>query len=224
MLAVTNSREKSPRSAGDGIAVRHSRAGSRQPVPGSDLRAPWCACRSIRSPVSSTGHGFMGTGMPGACAEIPFEISSRFNVLGYPNRGYLTKLAAETLARRGAHPGLLSINASFLGHPVSSAATARIVEPGSTKSLSRATLSLMQEGELKAFHVATFTDFSRTTGATATHCAGPQLPATPYRACVSIDTLAIPDPMRSFISRFDLRLAPGALQNSGPEQTATVDG
>ncbi|KVS35563.1 hypothetical protein WK36_11250 [Burkholderia cepacia] len=162
--------------------------------------------------------------MPGACAEIPFEISSRFNVLGYPNRGYLTKLAAETLARRGAHPGLLSINASFLGHPVSSAATARIVEPGSTKSLSRATLSLMQEGELKAFHVATFTDFSRTTGATATHCAGPQLPATPYRACVSIDTLAIPDPMRSFISRFDLRLAPGALQNSGPEQTATVDG
>lgn len=87
MLTVTNSRERSPRSAGDGIAVRRSRAGSRQPVPGSGLRAPWCACRSIRFPVLSTGHGFMGTGMPGACAEIPVEISSRFNVLDYPNGG-----------------------------------------------------------------------------------------------------------------------------------------
>ncbi|WP_241300098.1 acyl-CoA thioesterase domain-containing protein [Burkholderia stabilis] len=72
--------------------------------------------------------------------------------------------------------------------------------------------------------MATFTDFSRTTGATASHCAGPQLPATPYRSCVSIDTLAIPDPMRSFISQFDLRLAPGALQNGGPERTATIEG
>ncbi|NHV28638.1 thioesterase family protein [Burkholderia sp. D-99] len=139
-------------------------------------------------------------------------------------RGYLTRLAAETLAGRSAHPDLLSINASFFGHPVSGPATARIVELGSTKSLSRATLSLMQEDELKAFYVATFTDFSRTTGATASDCAGPQLPATPYRSCVSIDTLAIPDPMRSFISQFDLRLAPGALQNSRPQHTATIEG
>ncbi len=162
--------------------------------------------------------------MPGACAEIPVDISSRFNVLGYPNGGYLTRLAAETLARRSAHPDLLSINASFLGHPVSSPATARIVELRSMKSLSRATLSLMQESALKALYVATFTDFSQTTGATATHCAGPQLPATLYRACVSIDTLAIPDPMHSFISQFDLRLAPGALRNSEPEHTAIIDG
>lgn len=166
----------------------------------------------------------MGTGMPGACAEIPVDISSRFNVLGYPNGGYLTRLAAETLARRSAHPDLLSINASFLGHPVSSPATARIVELRSMKSLSRATLSLMQESALKVLYVATFTDFSQTTGATATHCAGPQLPATLYRACVSIDTLAIPDPMHSFISQFDLRLAPGALRNSEPEHTAIIDG
>ncbi|KVW05486.1 hypothetical protein WK91_02655 [Burkholderia cepacia] len=157
--------------------------------------------------------------MPGACAEIPVEISSRFNVLDYPNGGYLTRLAAETLARRSAHPDLLSSNASFLGHPVSSPATARIVELGSTKSLSRATLSLMQESELKAFYVATFTDFSRTSAATATHCAGPQLPATPYCPCVSIDTLAIPDPMRSYTSRFDLRLAPGGIA----EQQAGTD-
>ncbi|WP_176041922.1 thioesterase family protein [Burkholderia stabilis] len=162
--------------------------------------------------------------MSGACVEIPVDISSRFNVLGYPNGGYLTRLAAETLAGRSAHPDLLSINASFLGHPVSGPAMARIVELGSTKSLSRATLSLIQEGELKAFYVATFTDFSRTTGATASHCTGSQLPATPYRSCVSIDTLAIPDPMRSFISQFDLRLAPGALQNGGPERTATIEG
>ncbi|KML55430.1 hypothetical protein VL15_18710 [Burkholderia cepacia] len=162
--------------------------------------------------------------MSGACVEIPVDISSRFNVLGYPNGGYLTKLAAETLANRSAHPDLLSINASFLGHPVSGPATARIVELGSTKSPSRATLSLMREDELKAFCVATFTDFSRTIGATASHCAGPQLPATPCRACVSIDTLAIPDPMRSFISQFDLRLAPGALQNSGPQHAATIEG
>jgi len=162
--------------------------------------------------------------MSGACAEIPVDISPRFNVLGYPNGGYLTRLAAETLAGRSAHPDLLSINASFLGHPVAGPATTHIVELGSTKSLSRATLSLIQDDELKAFYVATFTDFSRTTGATARHCAGPQLPATPYQSCVSIDTLAIPDPMRSFISQFDLRLAPGALQGSGPEHTATIEG
>ncbi|VWB37258.1 hypothetical protein BLA15816_01661 [Burkholderia lata] len=149
--------------------------------------------------------------MSGACAEIPVDISSRFNVLGYPNGGYLTMLAAETLVGRSAHPDLLSINASFLGHPVAGPATARVVELGSTKSLSRATLSLIQDDELKAFYVATFTDFSRTTGATASHCAGPQLPATPYHACVRIDTLEIPDSMQSFISQFNLRLAPGAL-------------
>ncbi|VWD03254.1 thioesterase family protein [Burkholderia lata] len=162
--------------------------------------------------------------MSGTYAEIPVDISSRFNVLGYPNGGYLTRLAAETLAGRSAHPDLLSINASFLGHPVSGPATARIVELGSTKSLSRATLSLMQDGDLKAFYVATFTDFSRTSGATALHCAGPQVPATPYHACVSVDTLAIPDPMRSFIAQFNLRLAPGELQNSGPEYAATIEG
>ncbi|WP_278648086.1 thioesterase family protein [Burkholderia lata] len=185
-------------------------------------RPPTCAAN--RFPVSSAGHDFMGTGMSGACVEIPVDISSRFNVLGYPNGGYLTRLAAETLGGRSAHPDLLSINASFLGHPVSGPATARIIELGSTKSLSRATLSLMQDGDLKAFYVATFTDFSRTTGASASHCAGPQLPVTPYHACVRIDTLAFPDPMRSFISQFNLRLAPGVLQNSAPESTATIEG
>ncbi|WP_174983327.1 thioesterase family protein [Burkholderia lata] len=211
MLGVTNSREKTRRAAGICSAARRVCAGH-----------PLAAAN--RFPASSTGHGFMGTGMSGACVEIPVDISSRFNVLGYPNGGYITRLAAETLAGRSAHPDLLSINASFLGHPVSGPATARIVELGSTKSLSRATLSLMQGGDLKAFYVATFTDFSRTTGASASHCAGPQLPVTPYHACVSIDTLAIPDPMRSFISQFNLRLAPGVLQDSGPEHAATIEG
>ncbi|AYQ44227.1 MULTISPECIES: thioesterase family protein [Burkholderia] len=211
MLGVTNSREKAHRSAGICSAAQRVCAGH-----------PLAATN--RFPVSSTGHGFMGTGMSGACVAIPVDISSRFNVLGYPNGGYLTRLAAETLTGRSAHPDLLSINASFLGHPVSGPATAHIVELGSTKSLSRATLSLMQDGDLKAFYVATFTDFSRTTGASASHCAGPPWPATPYHACLSIDTLAIPDPMRSFVSQFNLRLAPGALQNSAPESTATIEG
>ncbi|TCW84150.1 hypothetical protein C5O80_13850 [Burkholderia sp. SRS-46] len=156
-------------------------------------------------------------------AEIPLDISSRFNVLGYPNGGYLATLAADTLAARSAHPDLLAIHASFIGHPSAGPATACINDLGSTKSLSRATLSLVQGGELKAFYVATFSDFSRTTGATARLSPEPAA-VTPHEACTRVDARALPEPMQSFVSRFDLSLAPGALQRPGPDQAAAIEG
>ncbi|WGY71377.1 thioesterase family protein [Burkholderia cepacia] len=155
--------------------------------------------------------------------EIPIDISSQFNVLGYPNGGYLTRLAAETLAVRSAHPDLLAIHASFVGHPVSGPAIARISDLGSTKSLSRAMLALVQNDELKAHYIATFTDFSRTAGATA-RLSNQPVDITPFPACINIDSLALPAPMQSFVSQFNLHLAPGSLQNFGPDRTAAVEG
>lgn len=161
--------------------------------------------------------------MSRSSVEIPIDISSRFNVLGYPNGGYLARLAAETLAGRCAHPDLLAIHASFIGHPTAGPAVACISDLGSTTSLSRATLSLVQDGELKAHYAATFTDFSRATGATA-RLSGQPAAITSCHACVSVDSLALPGPMQAFASRFNLSLAPGALQNAGPRQDATIEG
>ncbi|RQS14590.1 thioesterase family protein [Burkholderia sp. Bp9002] len=161
--------------------------------------------------------------MPEHYTEIPTDISSQFNVLGYPNGGYLTRLAAETLAGRSAHPDLLAIHASFVGHPASGPAIARISDLGSTKSLSRATLALVQDGELKAHYVATFTDFARTAGATA-RLSNQPVDITPFPACITVDSLALPTPMQSFVSQFNLHLAPGSLQDFGPDRTAAIEG
>jgi Thioesterase-like superfamily len=158
-----------------------------------------------------------------SAVELPIEISDRFNILGYPNGGYLARLAAETLASRLAHADLLALHASFIGHPSSGPATARIVDLASTKSLSRAMLSLLQDGEMKAFYVCTFTDFSLTQGATARLSREP-VRVTPRSNCVDMQTLDLPAPLLLFSSRFDLRLVLGCLLKTGPSKEAEIEG
>ncbi len=151
------------------------------------------------------------------------EISKEFDILGYPNGGYLASLATVILAEHVGHKDPLALNASFLGHPTSGAADIVATKLDEKKSLSRATLTLSQLGDKKAFYTAAFTDFERSTG--LTHRFAPQPVAmTPYADCVPVAELAVDESLAPFLRRFDMRLARGCLVKPGPGQPAEVEG
>lgn len=152
-----------------------------------------------------------------ASTMVSLDISDRFDVLGYPSGGYLAQLASQEIARHVQHPDLLSVNASFVGHPAFGAAKAEIVALSSTKSLSRATLALSQQSELKAFYVATFTDFSLSTGLTHSF-SGDTASATSWGDCQDVRSLPLPRTLKKFLSGFEVRLKPGCLANPGPDR------
>jgi hypothetical protein len=151
------------------------------------------------------------------------EIGSEFDLLGYPNGGYLASLAARILGSTVQHPDLLTLHASFLGHPASGAAQASTQVIDVKKSLSRASLLLSQEGEGKAFYTATFTEFERSAG--LTHAFEARHPApVAYAHCVPVTELGLPGALTDFLKRFDMRLNPGCMARPGPGQPAVVEG
>ena len=102
----------------------------------------------------------------GNAVRRKIDIAGDFDVLDYPNGGYLAFLAARLVAEHVQHPDLLALHASFLGRPAAGPAEALIEQIDAKKSLSRATLTLSQEGENKGFYVAAFSDFERSGGLT----------------------------------------------------------
>ncbi|SDH56462.1 thioesterase family protein [Variovorax sp. OV700] len=152
-----------------------------------------------------------------ASTTVSLNISDRFDVLGYPSGGYLAQLASQEIARHVQHPDLLAINASFVGHPACGAAAGEIVALSTTKSLSRATLALSQQSELKAFYVATFTDFSLSTGLTHSF-SGDSSSFEPWEGCEDVRSLPLPRALKAFLSGFEVRLKPGCLADPGPDR------
>ncbi len=150
------------------------------------------------------------------------EISNDFDILGYPNGGYLAALATTLMRPHVEHPDLLTLNASFLGHPASGPAEVSVELLDVKKSLSRATLTLWQRGEKKAFYVATFTEFARSSG--LTHAFGPATAITPWADCIPMRELPLPAMPGPFLERFDMRFKPGHLARPGPSQPAEIEG
>jgi hypothetical protein len=151
------------------------------------------------------------------------DISSEFDLLGYPSGGYLALLATRLMSERVEHPDVLTLHASFLGHPASGPAEVLIETIDVKKSLSRTTLLLSQQGEKTGFYVASFSDFARSGGLTHSFDDAPQV-LTPYADCVPVSTLDLPGALSSFLRRFDMRLKPGCLGRPGPGQPAVVEG
>lgn len=160
---------------------------------------------------------------PQALITQSIEITRDYDVLDYPNGGYLASLATSLIAAHVQHPDPLTLSASFLGHPTSGPADVAIELLDVKKSMTRATLTLSQQGEKKAFYVATFSDFARSTGLTH-RFPRPQVAITPHSQCVPVSALGLPSALAAFTGRFDMRLAPGCLNRPGPGQPAEIEG
>jgi hypothetical protein len=150
------------------------------------------------------------------------EISDQWDILGYPNGGYLAAMAASAMAGRLEHTDPLTICASFLGHPKAGKGELDIAVIDVKKSMSRATTMLAQEGENKAFYVASYTDFSRMGGTSVIGAAAVAQVA--REACVPAVSLPYPPMPPAFLAQFDLRIKRGQLSEPRPGNEAKLEG
>ena len=153
---------------------------------------------------------------------LPIHVSNDFDILGYPNGGYLASVATELMLGEVPHPHPLTVSAHFLAHPAAGPAEVSIEVLDVKKSISRAALTLVQGGESKAFYVASFTDFDRATGVSRVF--DEPIPPTPWEVCVPLLELPLGAMPRDFLTRFDLRVKPGQLSEPGPGQPAELEG
>ncbi|MFJ4374201.1 thioesterase family protein [Pseudomonas japonica] len=150
-------------------------------------------------------------------------ISDRWDILGYPNGGYLAALAASTMAQAtGPHQDPLTLSAHFLGHPTAGPARAEVQLVDSKKSLSRTLMNLAQNGAGTGLYTGTFTDFSQAKGHTLASSQRRSLPdIASFVPLQNLPHLPLPP---AFASRFDLRVRPELLSKPDPRNKAEVEG
>ena len=126
------------------------------------------------------------------------------------------------MAARLEHKDPLTICASFLGHPQAGKAELDTAVIDVKKSMSRATTMLAQDGENKAFYVASYTDFSRMGAVSVLGAAAVAQVA--RDACVAAGSLPYPPMPPGFLAQFDLRLKRGQLSEPRPGNEAKLEG
>ncbi|MEE3507578.1 thioesterase family protein [Pseudomonas sp. 10C3] len=161
-------------------------------------------------------------GGPQGAQDNTLTISDRWDIIGYPNGGYLAALAASVMAQATDHKDPLTISAHFLGHPTAGPASfdARLIDY--KKSMSRTLMTLNQNDQATGMYLATFTDFSQTKGETLTSSKGRVLPS--IGTFVPLNQLPFMPLPPAFSAQFDLRVKPDFLARPNPGNKAEVEG
>jgi hypothetical protein len=104
------------------------------------------------------------------------EIVPGWRIGAVPNGGYVLAIAGRVLAQALPHPDPLTVHILYCAPTVLGAVTCDVTQLRSGGSTSHATLSMWQEGELKAQVTAAYTDLSRLQGESWSSARRPDIP------------------------------------------------
>jgi len=157
------------------------------------------------------------------CAQDnTLTISDRWDIIGYPNGGYLAALAASVMSQVTNHRDPLTISAHFLGHPTAGPASFDVRLVDHKKSMSRTLMTLNQKDQATVLYLATYTDFSQAKGETLASSKGRVLPA--IDKFVPLKQLPFMPLPLAFSAQFDLRVRPDLLSKPDSDNRAEVEG
>lgn len=150
------------------------------------------------------------------------NISDRWDIIGYPNGGYLAALAASLMARSTDHKDPLTISAHFLGHPTAGLASFDSQVVDTKKSMSRTIMKLIQNGRATGLYMGAYTDFALARGETLENSKGRMLPS--IDEFVSLQSLPFSPLPPAFSNQFELRVRPDLLSKPNLENKAEIEG